>query len=71
LSDSLLKVLKEVLSGLDKVEVTVTKLVEVFTEGGMPYTVVEYRRRFDDHLEALVKGKDQSKIRIMIEMKEE
>jgi len=71
LSDSLLKMLREVLSGLDKVEVTVTKLIEVFTEGGMPYTVVEYRRRFDDHLEALVSGKDQSKIRIMIETKED
>lgn len=70
LSDSLLNVLSEVLSGLDKVEVTVTKLISDFTEGGMPCTVEEYRRRFDDHLEALVMGKDQSKIRIMIEEKE-
>jgi len=70
LSDSLLKVLSEVLSGLDKVEVTATKLIGDFTEGGLPCTVEEYRRRFDDHLEALVSGKDQSKIRIMIENKE-
>lgn len=71
LSDSLLKVLGEVLSGLDKVEVTVAELVGDFTEGGMPCTVEEYRRRFDDHLEALVKGKNQSKIRIMIDAKED
>ena len=69
ISDSLVRVLGDVLSGLDKVEVTAMKLIGDFTEGGMPCTVEEYRRRFEGHLEKLVRGKDQSKIRIMIEKK--
>lgn len=70
ISNILIKALSEVFSGLDKVEIPRSKLIGDLTKGGMPCTVEEYRKRFEEHIENSTRGKDQSKIRIMIEEEE-
>jgi|GEM_PF-6594768 len=38
--------------------------------GSYPYTVQERKRRFDDYLGQLAKGKDLSKVSIVVELGE-
>lgn len=49
---------KEVLSGLAKVVVKTQDLQKVLLAGGSPCTVQEMKKRFDDYLNDLAKGKD-------------
>jgi uncharacterized protein DUF6079 len=67
LSDALIQAVQEVLSGLQKVVVTGADLRTALLAGGSPVTPVELRKRFDDYLAGLAKGKDPAKIRIVIE----
>jgi hypothetical protein len=59
--------LQEALSGLSKVTVTAEGLRAALLANGSPATVTELRKRFDDYLVELVKGKDPSKVRIVLE----
>ncbi|MGE4056967.1 MAG: DUF6079 family protein, partial [Vicinamibacterales bacterium] len=61
------KALQEVLSGLQKVVLKKDDLHAALLRGGAPCTVSELRERFEAHLAELNKGKDSSKIRIVIE----
>jgi hypothetical protein len=36
-------------------------------EGGSPATVIEIKKRFDEYLDQLIKGKEPAKVRIVIE----
>jgi len=67
ISNELLRLLSELFSGLEKVEVSYGSLVQDLVYGGMPCTVDEYHKRFEDHLKKLVQGRDQNKIRIILE----
>jgi len=67
LSNIFIQAVQEVLSGLQKVVVTSTDLRTALLAGGSPVTPVELRKRFDDYLAGLAKGKDPAKIRIVIE----
>jgi hypothetical protein len=58
---------QEALSALAKITVKMDDLRAVLRNGGSPVTVQEYRKRFEEHLANLTKGKDGSKIRIVIE----
>jgi hypothetical protein len=59
--------LQEALSGLSKVIVTTESLRAALLAGGSPATVVEMKRRFDDYLAEISKGKDPAKIRLVLE----
>lgn len=61
------KALQDVLSGLQKVVLKKDDLHAALLRGGAPCTVSELRERFEAHLAELNKGKDSSKIRIVIE----
>lgn len=58
---------QEALSALTKITVKVDDLRAVLQNGGSPVTVQEYRKRFEEHLSNLTKGKDSTKVRIVVE----
>jgi hypothetical protein len=60
-------VLQQVLQGLEKVTLPPSDITKALTEGGTPCTVSELKGRFDKHLDALTRGKDPAKVRIVIE----
>ena len=66
-SPAFVKALQEVLSGLQKVAVSGADLQVALSEGGQPCTVNELHERFDRYLNNLTRGKDASKIRIVVE----
>jgi energy-coupling factor transporter ATP-binding protein EcfA2 len=59
--------LQEALSGLSKVVVTTENLRGALLAGGSPATVPELKKRFEDYLVDISKGKDPTKIRIVLE----
>jgi hypothetical protein len=59
--------LQEALSGLSKVVITTGGLRAALLAAGSPATVPELKKRFDDYLVEIVKGKDASKVRIVLE----
>jgi len=66
-STALVKALQEVLRGLEKVSITRAELEAALSAGGLPCTVGELRERFDRYVVGLTKGKDVSKVRLVIE----
>ena len=67
LSQDFIHAMKEVLSGLTKVAVTVEQIRNALLSGGSPATPAEMRKRFDEYLEELTKGKESGKVRIVLE----
>ena len=67
LPQAFIHALTEVLSGLVKVAVKLGDLHIVLTGGVAPATLDELKKRFDDFLASLSKGKDASKMRVVIE----
>ncbi|MEH2336436.1 DUF6079 family protein [Nostoc sp.] len=67
LTNEFIYAVKEVLSGLAKVVVKTQDLQKVLLAGGFPCTVQEMKKRFDDYLNDLARGKDLSKVRIVVE----
>ena len=61
------KALQEVLSGLQKVVLGSANLQAALSDGGLPCTVSDLHERFDRYVAKLTKGKDASKVRIVIE----
>jgi Family of unknown function (DUF6079) len=59
--------LQEALSGLSKVVVTTDALRTALLAAGSPATVPELKRRFEDYLVEISKGKDPTKIRVVLE----
>ena len=66
-SPAFVKALQEVLSGLQKVALSSADLQAALSNGGLPCTVSDLRDRFDRYVANLTKGKDTSKVRIVIE----
>ncbi|NIQ79334.1 MAG: hypothetical protein GTN93_14855 [Anaerolineae bacterium] len=58
---------REALSGLQKVVLKLDDLRAAFLSGGLPCTVDEAKRRFEEYLSELVKGKEMGKVRIILE----
>lgn len=67
LTNEFIHAVKEVLSGLAKVVVKTQDLQKVLFAGGSPCTVQEMKKRFDDYLGDLARGKDLTKVRIVVE----
>jgi hypothetical protein len=59
--------LQEALSGLSKVVITSEGLRTALLAAGSPVTVPELKKRFEDYLIEISKGKDPAKIRVVLE----
>jgi hypothetical protein len=67
LSNAFVQAVQEVLSGLQKVVVTAADVRTALLAGGSPVTPAELKKRFEEYLASLAKGKDPAKVRIVIE----
>ena len=67
LSPDFIHALNEVLSGLQKVPVTTDDLRSALLAGGSPATPVEMKKRFEEYLDELTKGREPGKVRIVLE----
>ena len=67
LDQDFIHALQEVLSGLTKVSVKIADLRDALLSGGSPATPAEMRKRFEEYLEGLTKGKEPGKVRIVLE----
>lgn len=63
---ALVKAFQEALTGLEKVEVTPEALRDALVQGGIPCTVDELKSRFDGYVAGLTKGKNSSKVRVVV-----
>lgn len=59
--------IQEALSGLTKVTVTIENMRAALLAGGSPATLPELKKRFDDYLDLLAKGKEPKKVRVILE----
>ena len=59
--------LGEALSGLQKVLVRAADLRAALQAGGAPATPEEMKKRFEQYLDTLTKGKEPGKVRIVLE----
>jgi len=66
-SDEFIDAMREVLGGLDRVAVDPGAMTEALKRGGMPVKAAELRERFNGWLDEITRGKDPSKVRIVIE----
>ena len=64
---SFVAALQEALSGLAKVTVTTADLKSALLAGGSPATLPELKKRFEEYLIEISKGKDPTKVRIVLE----
>ena len=67
LSQGFIQSLQDVLSGLDKVVLSIEAVKGALLEGGMPAPQDEIKRRFEAYLKEQTKGRDLSKVRIVVE----
>jgi len=59
--------LQEVLSGLVKVSVNAADMRTALLAGGSPVTPAEMKKRFEEYVDKLTKGKEPGKVRIVLE----
>lgn len=67
LDQDFIHALKEALSGLIKVSLKIGYLRDALLTGGSPVTPMEMKKRFDEYLDGLTKGKEPGKVRIILE----
>lgn len=67
LDSNFVHALKEVLSGLVKVTVKTKELHSALQVTGGPATPAEMKKRFEEYIDHLAKGKDPAKVRIVVE----
>ena len=67
LDQDFIHALQEVLSGLTKVSVKIVDLRDALLSGGSPAPPAEMRKRFEEYLDGLTKGKEPGKVRIVLE----
>ena len=67
LDQDFIQALSEVLSGLHKISIKAAELRTALLSGGSPATPAEMKKRFEDYLDELTKGKAPGKVRIVLE----
>jgi hypothetical protein len=67
LDNQFIYALKEVLSGLIKVSVDTSRLQHALQVTNGPATPAELKKRFEEYIDQLTKGKDPAKVRIVLE----
>ena len=65
-SPAFVKALQEVLGGLQPVTFGGADLQAALSDGGLPCTISDLKERFERYVANLTKGKDASKVRILI-----
>ena len=66
LGDEFIETVREVLSGLSKIVLTSDGMRASLASGGLPATLKEMRKRFENHLAEKTKGLDPAKVRIVL-----
>jgi hypothetical protein len=67
LDPDFIQALSEVLSGLQKVPIKTAELRAALLSGGSPATPAEMKKRFEDYMDELTRGKEPGKVRIVLE----
>ena len=67
ISQEFLAAIQQALSGLAKLAVRLDELKAALFPDGSPATPAEFRERLNSYLENILKGRDQSKVRLVIE----
>lgn len=67
LDQDFISALKEVLSGLIKVSIKIEDLRSALLSGGSPATPAEIKKRLEEYLEKITRGKEPGKVRIVLE----
>jgi hypothetical protein len=67
LGQDFIHALNEALSGLQKVPVKIADLRTALLAGGSPVTPAEMKKRFEEYLDELTKGKEPNKVRIILD----
>jgi len=67
LDQDFIHALGEALSGLQKVQVKTSDLRAALLSGGSPATPAEMKKRFEEYLDELTKGKEPGKVRIVLD----
>jgi hypothetical protein len=67
ISHDFISALQNALDKLIKVSIKIDNLYNILSESGSPATPAEMRKRFEDYLETLTKGKELDKVRIVLE----
>lgn len=67
ISQEFLAAIQQALSGLAKLPVHLDDLKKILFPDGSPATPAEFKQRFSDYLEHLLKGRDAAKVRLVIE----
>jgi predicted ATPase len=67
LDSEFVQAVKEALSGLVQVSVNTDDLRAALLSGGSPATLSEMKKRFEEYLDGLAKGKEPGKVRIILE----
>ncbi|MFH1984069.1 MAG: DUF6079 family protein [Pseudomonadota bacterium] len=67
LDQNFIHALSEALTGLQKVPVRIADLRMALLSGGSPVTPAEMKKRFEEYLDELTKGKEPGKVRIVLE----
>ncbi len=67
LDQDFIHALQEALSGLTKVSVKIADLRAALLSGGSPATPAEMKKRFEEYLDQLTKGKEPGKVRIILD----
>jgi hypothetical protein len=67
LGQDFIHALQEALSGLEKVSVKTADMRAALLAGGSPVTPAEIKKRFEEYLDELTKGKEPGKVRIVLE----
>jgi Family of unknown function (DUF6079) len=68
LDNNFIHALREVLSGLVKVPLKMQDLPNALKVTGGPATPAELKKRFEDYIDQLTRGKDPAKVRIVLEL---
>jgi hypothetical protein len=66
ITQEFLAAIQQALSGLSKVQVQIDDLRNKLFPDGSPATPDEFRKRFNEYVEQLLKGRDAAKVRIVI-----
>ncbi len=67
LGQDFIQALQDALSGLIKVQVGVAELKAALLAGGSPATPAQMKKRFDDYVDGLTRGRDPAKVRIVLD----
>ena len=67
ISQEFLAAIQQALSGLSKVQVRIDDLRNALFPDGSPATAEEFRKRFNDYIGQLLKGRDANKVRLVLD----